>query len=73
MITRANRAVQYMASVNGKHLRFEVYGELTDTEKLFIRGISEFTACTMSRHDDAYTQYVSGIMFRLLKYLTLKK
>jgi len=73
MITQNNKRVQYTASANGRHLRLEVYGELTDTEKLFLSGISHFTACTMSRHDDLHTKYVSGIMYRLVKYLTMKK
>lgn len=73
MITQKSRAVQYLASAHGRHLRFEAYGDVTNTEKLFIRGISHFAASTMSRHDDAYTRFVSGIMFRLVRYLALKK
>lgn len=52
---------------NGRTLRIEVVGNVTEAERHFLNGISLFTAGTLTKDQDAYTKYVSGLMVELVK------
>lgn len=56
----------------GRNLRLEVTGEVTQAESNFLRGISFFTAATLSKNSTKHITYVSGIMIRLIKFLIKK-
>lgn len=54
----------------GRNLRLEFTGRATENEKNFLTGISFFTAATLGKNDAKHLQQVSGIMVRLIRYLS---
>ncbi len=64
--------IQNTRTSGNRNLRIEFTGQVTENEKNFLSGISYFTASTIGRKSDAHLRYVSGIMFRLARFLTLK-
>ena len=57
---------------NGRSIRLEVVGEISQAEYNFLNGMVHFTAGTLSKNNEQHLLYVSGIMLRLIIFLLVK-
>lgn len=62
--------IKNLGTSKDRNIRIEVTGKVSEAEKNFLDGMSYFTAGTLGKNSEAHIVYVSGIMRKLLQFLS---
>lgn len=62
--------IKNLGTSKDRNIRIEVTGKVSEAEKNFLDGISFFTAGTLGKNSEEHLIYVSGIMTKLVRFLS---
>ncbi|MDO8806291.1 MAG: hypothetical protein Q7R35_17885 [Elusimicrobiota bacterium] len=62
--------IKNLGTSKDRNIRIEVTGKVSEAEKNFLDGMSFFTAGTLGKNSEKHLIYVSGIMTKMVRFLS---